>query len=287
MSEYDPLDSWSENSFIIKNQFPEETDYLPEDNELNQTNNHSSFKATEESIIICTENMIGNKRVEPDNEDTLHKKEEENKEDNDNYFINKEEKEKLNNNEKTNEVKKPIKTRRKYQKDLILMKVQGHYMTFIIKVINEILDFFNYNKKDRFKDIEHSIKKRIQKENFETLKKKKLYEIITNKVTKKNQNDKSYNEYFNMNLYKYVEKDEVIKNFLNENYLNLFRNIYYEGERNLNLKEYGKDVIITLSEKIQMYNDIEKEDKDYINSLNKYVKKNYFSTNLFNIKRDK
>ena len=86
-------------------------------------------------------------------------------------------------------------------------------------------------------------------------------------------------------MYKKLEKNEIIKNFLNENYLKLFRNIYYKNERNLNLKEYGKDVVITLSNEIKMYHDIEINDKDYINSLNKYVKKMYFSPNKFKIEK--
>ena len=87
-------------------------------------------------------------------------------------------------------------------------------------------------------------------------------------------------------MYKKLEKDEIIKNILNENYLTLFRKIYYKSERNLNLKEYGKDVVISLSEKVEMYKDIKKPDEEYINSLNKYVKKMYFSTNKFIIEKN-
>jgi hypothetical protein len=87
-------------------------------------------------------------------------------------------------------------------------------------------------------------------------------------------------------LYKKLEKNEIIKNFLNENYLNLFRNIYYKNEKKLNLKVYGKDVVIYLSDDIEMYKDIEIKDKEYINSLNKYVKKLYFSPNKFKIEKN-
>ena len=89
-----------------------------------------------------------------------------------------------------------------------------------------------------------------------------------------------------MGIGKKLEKNEIIKNFLNENYLNLFRNIYYKNEKKLNLKVYGKDVVIYLSDDIEMYKDIEIKDKEYINTLNKYVKKLYFSPNKFKIEKN-
>jgi hypothetical protein len=158
-------------------------------------------------------------------------------------------------------------------------------MTFMIKLINEILDFLKYDKRDRFRDIQHSIKKDIKKEHFNQLKGQKLYEVITKKVSVKNRKN-NYDEFFNLNLYKKLENDELIKNILNENYLNLFRKIYYKSERNLNLKEYGKDVDISLSEEIKMYKDIKVTDKEYINSLDKYVNKMYFSKNKFKIEKN-
>ena len=190
-----------------------------------------------------------------------------------------------NNPEKDNnencETKK--KKRRKFEKDNVLMKIQCHYMTFIIKFINNILEYFNYDPKERFKDIKYSYKKNIQKSNFISLKGKKLYEIITNEVSKK---IKEPNLLFNLNLYEKLKSDEIIRNILNENYLNLFKNVYHKSERSVDLRPYGIDVIIPLSETIEMYNDIEKIDKDYINILNKYVNKIYFASNfIFSIKK--
>ena len=127
----------------------------------------------------------------------------------------------------------------------------------------------------------------MKKNFFESLKKKKLYEVITNPISKKNHRDDNYDKFFNMSLYEKLKKDEkyeTIINILNENYLILFRDIYYKNERNMNLEKYGKNDIITLSEKkIEMYKDIEKEDKDYINCIDKYVRQN-FSSNIFKVK---
>ena len=286
MSEYNPIDNLSENdSYIIRHQFTNENNgFYTEDIIPNEMNNYSSsLKETKDQITLIDQNLIGNKRQTSDNIELI----------NENRI---EEIESDNNKERSDEkdsdndaceqkTKKNRKKRRKFEKDLISMKIQCHYMTFMIKLINEILENLKYDKKDRFKDIQHSIKIDVKKDHFNQLKGKKLYEIITKKVSEKNIKN-NYDEFFNLNLYKKLEKDELIKNILNENYLNLFRKIYYKSERNLNLKEYGKDVDISLSEEIKMYKDIKVTDKEYINSLDKYVNKMYFSKNKFKIEKN-
>ena len=286
MCEFNPLDSGSESgSVIIMHQLLEENNFIPEEINPNQYQViSSSGKETNDQISITPQKMVGNKRQTSDNSEQIK---EDGEKEIKQFLYEEENKENDDNNNKTKKKKKKEKKSRKYEKDLILMKIQCHYISFIIKFINEILSFFNYDKKDRFKDIEHSIKIDVKRENFNQLKSKKLYQIITEKVSIKNRKN-NYDEYFNLNLYKKLQKDEIIKNILNENYLNLFRKIYYKGERNLNLKEYGKNIIISLSDNIEMYKDIKKPDEEYINSLNKYVKKMYFSTNKFVIeKKDK
>ena len=286
MSEYNPIDNLSENdSYIIRHQFTNENNgFYAEDIIPNEMNNYSSsLKETKDQITLIDQNLIGNKRQTSDNIELI----------NGNGI---EEIESDNNKERSNEkdsdndaceqkTKKNRKKRRKFEKDLISMKIQCHYMTFMIKLINEILDFLKYDKRDRFRDIQHSIKKDIKKDHFNQLKGQKLYEVITKKVSVKNRKN-NYDEFFNLNLYKKLENDELIKNILNENYLNLFRKIYYKSERNLNLKDYGKDIDISLSEKIEMYRDIKESDEEYINSLDKYVNKMYFSKNKFKIEKN-
>ena len=284
MSEYDPLDIGSESEFILRNQLSDNNIIFNEEYSPSQINNNcSSLKETNDQISIISPELLNKKRINPDNFEQEFLNEEG---DVHQYIYNefsKEENFKVNNNKRKKGEKKNIK--RKYEKDLISMKIQCHYITFVIKLINKVLDSLNFDKKDRFKDIKYSIKKDVKKETFDKLKGQKLYEIITNKVSSKNFRD-IYDESFNLNLYKKLEKNEIIKNFLNENYLNLFRNIYYKNEKKLNLKVYGKDVVIYLSDDIEMYKDIEIKDKEYINTLNKYVKKLYFSPNKFKIEKN-
>lgn len=262
MSESDSLVNGSENlnqlshpyfiSDIISIDENDKNDYIPYES-FNYVN--PDFSDTKEHSFINQSNNTGNKRPNPDNPEE--------------------------DNNENSETKK--KKRRKFEKDNVLMKIQCHYMTFIIKFINNILEYFNYDPKERFKDIKYSYKKNIKKSNFISLKGKKLYEIITNEVSKK---IKEPNLLFNLNLYEKLKNDEIIRSILNENYLNLFKNVYHKSDRNVDLRPYGIDVIIPLSETIEMYNDIEQKDKDYINILNKYVNKIYFSSNfIFFIKK--
>jgi hypothetical protein len=286
MSEYNPIDNLSENdSYIIRHQFTNENNgFYAEDIIPNEMNNYSSsLKETKDQITLIDQNLIGNKRQTTDNIELINGDGiEEIESDNNKGRSNEKD---SDNDACEQKTKKNRKKRRKFEKDLISMKIQCHYMTFMIKLINEILDFLKYDKRDRFRDIQHSIKKDIKKEHFNQLKGQKLYEVITKKVSVKNRKN-NYDEFFNLNLYKKLENDELIKNILNENYLNLFRKIYYKSERNLNLKEYGKDIDISLSEKIEMYRDIKESDEEYINSLDKYVNKMYFSKNKFKIEKN-
>ena len=192
MSELNPLDSGSESgSLIIINQLLEENNFIPEEINPNQYQViSSSIKETNDQVSITPQIMVGSKRPSTDKSQQIKEREEEeikqnsdedqnNEKDNNDNDINGVQK-----NEKKKREKREKKSR-KYEKDLISMKIQCHYMTFMIKLINEILAYFKYDKKDRFKDIEYSIKKDVKKENFNKLKTKKLYEIITEKVSMK------------------------------------------------------------------------------------------------------
>ena len=265
MSEYVPLDEESQSSLIIKRQFTQEIAY---DNVILIKANDESFYIPNISSTNASETKEQPLVVISNNKSNIQN------------FIGK----KGDKGELSNKSGKSDKKKRKFEKDNVLVKIQVHYMTFIIKFINNILEELNYDKKLRFIDIDHSFKKNIHSRNFQSLKYKKLYEILINKISSKH---KTYNKDYNKILYEKIKyEDEFVNNILNENYLNFFKNIYYKSERVINLGKYGRDVIVNLSDDIKMYKDIEKTDKHYINIMDKYVNKNYFSiTNFFKIKK--
>ena len=194
-------------------------------------------------------------------------------------FIRKKRGRKAVENEDENENEnQPKKNHNKFDTDNILTKIQVNYITFIVLFLNFILDFFNYDKSERFKQIDYKVKQVVNQKHFNDLKSKKLHEIICMKISPKNKKIVTQDAEYNKNLYIKLQSNPIINRILSQNYLYFFQNIYYKSEKIINLKHYGCDANITLSNKIVMFNDKIKsfKDKDYIAAVQKCVKDNYF-----------
>ena len=140
--------------------------------------------------------------------------------------------------------------KRKYDSDNIIIKNQAHYMNFIPEYNNCILKGFGIKRK--FKKIDYFFKKNPKFENFEELKGKTLGDILQLRISRKY---KKTNKNHNKNLYDEIKDLPVIKNILKENYMIFFKEVYYKSERKINLKKYGSDKILTLSEDIKTFQD--------------------------------
>ncbi len=176
--------------------------------------------------------------------------------------------------------KKINKIHDKHTIDNVLRKVQVNYMTFLISFINEILKNLNYNEK--FLKLDYSIKKNINKDFFESLKTKNIEEIICSKISGKYKKEKKNNRnIFEKIKEKKNKEKKVIINILSENYLNFFWKIYYKSCKLINLKEYGLDKEITLSDKVIMYKDLLKKNEkldpneNYNDNINNCVNNNF------------
>ena len=176
--------------------------------------------------------------------------------------------------------KKINKIHDKHTIDNVLRKVQVNYMTFLISFINEILKNLNYNEK--FLKLDYSIKKNINKDFFESLKTKNIEEIICSKISGKYKKEKKNNRnIFEKIKEKKNKEKKVIINILSENYLNFFWKIYYKSCKLINLKEYGLDKEIILSDKVIMYKDLLKKNEEldpnenYNNNINNCVNNNF------------
>jgi len=176
--------------------------------------------------------------------------------------------------------KKINKIHDKHTIDNVLRKVQVNYMTFLISFINEILKNLNYNEK--FLKLDYSIKKNINKDFFESLKTKNIEEIICSKISGKYKKEKKNNRnIFEKIKEKKNKEKKVIINILSENYLNFFWKTYYKSCKLINLKEYGLDKEITLSDKVIMYKDLLKKNEkldpneNYNDNINNCVNNNF------------
>lgn len=168
----------------------------------------------------------------------------------------------------------------KYDKDNTLSKIQVKYINFIILFLNLILLLFKYNKKERFYLIAHVFKKTINKEYSSYLKTLKLGDIVQMEISEK---CTTKDVFHNKNLYNKIKLNPYINNILEENYLSFFRNVYYKSERKINLRKYGINEDIIISDDIIMYSDIINsfENKDYNKIIQCYVNEHYFDNKLF------
>ena len=171
--------------------------------------------------------------------------------------------------------KKRRKPHTKYSRDNIKRKIQVNYLKFLVNFVNLIIRvlFKKYSGfNDEFKDKKISDKYQFKKLNygkfamktdndsFNSLKSKKLLEIITLNTNGKNKNNKNDEVY--KNLFKIKHKLEKI---LNQSYLEFFP-IYYQKENYTNLKKYGLDIDISL-ENLKRFDFFIKKEKEKIQEL--------------------
>ena len=173
-----------------------------------------------------------------------------------------------------NDLKKYNKIHDKNKTDNLLRKIQVHYFSFIVSFLNNILRILNYKRK--FLKLNYEYKSNINKNFINSLKEKTLGQIICNKISNKY---KYKEEDSNILLYNKIKRNTIMKKVLEINYLKLFE-IYYESKKRINLKEYGIDRDIVLTDKIKMYNDLLQNKK--FNEIDRQkieesIKKNFFN----------
>lgn len=158
----------------------------------------------------------------------------------------------------------------KYEIDNVLRTIQVHYSNkFIINFINEILYFFGIEGK--FYNIDYKYIKNIKKDKFKNLKAGNIGTFLCQKISPK---FKKIDKDNNINLYKKLIKNDIINKILSENYIKLFKEIYFQNKREINYC----GLKITLSTKVKTFNDFlnnEKYDKQYREKIIKAVENNY------------
>lgn len=164
-------------------------------------------------------------------------------------------------------------THDKFSPDNLLRKIQVHFISFIVAFINDILKNLNYSQ--RFFKLDYEVKKKVTKEYVESLKKKKIYEILCNKICNKYRNK---DKFANHQIYEEIKNDEILNRILSEDYLTIFKNFYFKNYKTINLKAYGLDKNIILSNNTKIYKDLLKDNEVYSNyqkNLNECVNQNF------------
>ena len=127
--------------------------------------------------------------------------------------------------------------------DNILIKIQVHYMNFIISFINDCIRAFNKSKKLFFKKFNTDIKKKVSKMSFNSIKNSTINEILSNiKISRKYKKFDPYYNKVNLNI---LLKDDWFKKLFGMKFLDLFRYYYNDKEPFNEILLFDK--IITLS----------------------------------------
>jgi hypothetical protein len=169
----------------------------------------------------------------------------------------------------------------KYSHDNELAKVKNHSLSSVPPFLNDILKVLCIE--EEFYQLSHKFKKKIQNNYFSEAKKKTLGEIICNKISPKYSRDENEN----IKTFIKVKDHEIFKKILNMDYITFFKRYYMESKKCINLKDYGLENEIILSEKCKMYNDLIKkntnneDNENYIKSVKNCIKKNYITKQLF------
>ena len=164
--------------------------------------------------------------------------------------------------------KKKVIVHRRYSSDIILSRVQSHYMSFIVYFLNDILRNLNFNQ--RFLKLRYHYIGNIKRNFIKSLKKKTLSEIICNNISPKYIHKiKNYNK----ELYEKIRENDILSQILDENYYIVFKTIYLRNIRTINLKKYGLNQEIILSNNVPMFEDLLKKvsDSQYIDKINKCI----------------
>ena len=162
--------------------------------------------------------------------------------------------------------------------DNILRKIQVHFISFIIEYSNAIIQNFCNSK---FFKINYKYKKEVNKSSFKNIKSKKIRDILNQKISEKyKKKNKDENK---QTVELYIDTNPELKQIFSETYLDLFKNVYYLGKREITLKINGENTVISLNG-IKMFkeflNKIGKEDKEnseYVNRIKKCVQDNFLN----------
>ena len=145
-------------------------------------------------------------------------------------------------------------------------------MTFIIDYANELLYKFDY--KELFVEPNSIYKKNVNKSYISFLKEKNIGYILSLDISPKFRTKKTLK---NKILYEEVIKLPIIKKIFDENYISLFKKIYYKNKKYINFIYDDKNYIIHFSQKVKNFDDlldkIKKNDKMNIENTKKYIQK--------------
>ena len=151
-----------------------------------------------------------------------------------------------------------------------LRKIQNHFLNFVIFTLNKVVYTFLNNKKYYFIKFKYSEKRNVNYDFVEKLKKYNIKELIKNidvspkykRMNKKfDKSKKDEEDNINKNNLNYLSQYFWFNEFINKNYLELFR-IYYNNEPII-----VNGIEIILADNTNNFKDLLKNNELYKNKL--------------------
>ena len=162
------------------------------------------------------------------------------------------------------------KTHCKTDDDNVRIKIQVHFLTFVINITNDVIDSYFQAKKNGlyFRQINYFDKKNITLSHISRLKDCSIKDILQKiKITPKcRKQGEDYNKDICDKYLKLIEGDESlnwINDFFNMNYLDLFKRYYYTYEKKSDFVIRGRKINYSTKTK-PFYDLLEKNRNDEI-----------------------
>jgi hypothetical protein len=174
------------------------------------------------------------------------------------------------------EKRKNNRIHRKNDIDNLLIKIQAHFLNFLIHLTNDILKVeFGKDTSFNFKNLPYCIKKKVQYDYFHKLKNSSIKDILQMEISKK---FKTFKKDVNKETFNTIYgRSNWSDDFLNMKYIDAFK-LYYSASSH---KITFKDKEIILSNKTKSFYYLLKKNDMIKNDLIIIANKIYFNRNVY------
>ena len=174
------------------------------------------------------------------------------------------------------EKRKNNRIHRKDDIDNLLIKIQAHFLNFLIHLTNDILKVeFGKDTSFNFKNLPYCIKKKVQYDYFHKLKNSSIKDILQMEISKK---FKTFKKDVNKETFNTIYgRSNWLDDFLNMKYIDAFK-LYYSASSH---KITFKDKEIILSNKTKSFYYLLKKNDMIKNDLIIIANKIYFNRNVY------
>ena len=174
------------------------------------------------------------------------------------------------------EKRKNNRIHRKDDIDNLLIKIQAHFLNFLIHLTNDILKVeFGKDTSFNFKNLPYCIKKKVQYDYFHKLKNSSIKDILQMEISKK---FKTFKKDVNKETFNTIYgRSNWLDDFLNMKYIDAFK-LYYSASSH---KITFKDKEIILSNKTKSFYYLLKKNDMIKNDLIFIANKIYFNRNVY------